>query len=137
MNADLTLICGICIFPIGDGTGWLRVTFADIHKHREQRAEYDAYRRDSGEPATLSMLEMLIGPEPIHWRAYHAKCEPEADQDAYQIDSERICTWRQLAHWTAHLMEKNWFADTDWDCLLREVAGDSPAETIQVLERAS
>jgi hypothetical protein len=34
-------------------------------------------------------------------------------------------------------MEKNWFAATDWDCLLREAAGDSEPVTLRALARAS
>jgi hypothetical protein len=132
--SDLTLICGKCRFPIDGDTGYLRVTFAAIHEHRQAEREY---RERNPEGSAVSMEEFLLGPEDVHWLAYHGKCEPEKDQDAYQIDAARLRTWQQLCHWTAHLMEKNWFALTDWDRLLREAAGDSEARTLRVLARAS
>jgi hypothetical protein len=131
---DLTLICHGCKFPVGDGDGWLRIMLSDIHVYRDAER---AYRAVHPEGEAMSLAGLLLAPEPVHWRAYHAHCETEPQEGAYQIGSERVRTWAQFAHWTAHLMEKNWFQLTDWDCLLREVAGDSPAETIQVLERAS
>lgn len=134
MSADLALICQQCRFPIEGDTGYLRVTYADIHKY--QRDE-KAYRERHPEGEAVSLEDFLLGPDPIHWRAYHDKCEPEPDASAYQIDAAKLRTWQGLAHWTAHLMEKNWFASTDWDCLLREAAGDTEARTLRVLARAS
>lgn len=134
MTADLTLICRKCRFPIDGDTGYLRVTFADIHENRAQQRAYDE-RHPEG--SAVSMEEFLLGPEDVHWRAYHDKCEPEKDRDAYQIDAARLRTWQHLCWWTAHLMEKNWFALTDWDCLLREAAGEGEAKTLRALPRAS
>lgn len=134
MTADLALICHKCQFPVNGDSGYLRVLYADIHKHRDQER---AYRQLHPEGEAVSIEDFLLGPEDIHWRAYHAACDPEIDQPCYAIDAERIQTWAQLCHWTAHLMEKTWFPATDWDCLLEQAAGDAEPTTLRVLARAS
>lgn len=134
MTADLTLICHGCRFPIEGDTGALRVTFADIAKNRQQDAEWKA---SHAEGTAMDLAEFLLGPDHVHWRAYHDKCEPEPDLSAYQIDAAKLRTWRDLARWTAHLMSKNWFAATDWGVLLEQAAGDSEPTTLRVLARAS
>lgn len=104
---DLTLICETCRFPINGNTGCIYVTFADIHATRRQEL-----------------------PE-IHWRTSHYAHFPEASADSYEISSERIATWKQMAWWTAHLMAKNWFTDSDWDDLLRELGGEGTPTRIR------
>ena len=132
MNADLTLICHKCRLPIEGDTGYLRVTYPDLHKYREQEREYSE-RHPEGE--AVSITEFLLGPEEIHWLPYHDKCEPEPDLDAYQIDAVQLQSWQCLARWTAHLMSKNWLPHTDWDELLREVSGESKVEQPRILVR--
>lgn len=134
MTADLTLICGTCGFPIAEDTGCLRVTMAEVRDHLRQYAEW---RQAHPEGSAIDLAELLLAPDEIHWGAYHYACDPARGEDQYQIDAGRIATWRAVCHWTAHLMEKNWFAATDWDDLLRELAGDSPASTFRILERSA
>lgn len=122
MTADLALICRACAEPIEGDTGCLRVTFAALAERRQQEQEY-AERHPEG--SAFSITDFLLGPKPVHWLAYHDKCEPEPDLDAYQIDAVQLRTWRGFAKWTAHLMAKNWFAATDWNSLLLEAAGET------------
>ena len=100
---DLTLICETCRFPINGDTGCIYVTFADI--------------RQTGHD--------------IRWRTSHYAHFTDGERDAYEISSERISSWRQLAWWTAHLMAKNWLALSDWDDLLRELSGESTPARIR------
>lgn len=132
--ADLTLICRRCRFPIDGDTGCLRVTYAAIAQYRQQDREY---RERHPEGSAVSLEDFLLGPDPVHWLAYHGKCEPVPDADAYQISAARLRTWQDLAHWTAHLMAKSWFGFTDWDVLLEQVAGGAEPTTLRVLARAS
>jgi len=103
---DLTLICETCRFPITGDTGAIYVPFADL-----QQTDHD-----------------------ICWRTSHY-AHPGMDEDSYGIAARRIATWQQLAWWTAHLMEKNWFRLSDWDTLLLEVAGETEPRRIRVAVR--
>ena len=105
--SDLTLICETCRFPINGDTGCIYTTFAEIRTSLEDRSDE------------------------IRWRTSHYAHFTESDRDTYEISSERIATWRQLAWWTAHLMEKQWFPLSDWDDLLRELGGDETPKRIR------
>lgn len=101
---DLTLLCGSCRFPIRGASGCVYAAFADIR-----------------------------GAQPdVRWRTCHYSCFPRGERDNYEISSERIATWQQMAWWTAHLMEKNWFPRSDWDDLLRELSGEVQPRRIRV-----
>ncbi|MBO0813601.1 MAG: hypothetical protein J2P30_00370 [Actinobacteria bacterium] len=129
MNADLALICCACLLPIEGDTGFLAAAYPDIAKAKREHAEWEASHGDGA----ISLEDFILPPEDIHWRAYHDRCNPDPDGSAYQIGSAELSTWRGLTRWTAHLMAKNWFALSDWDDLLREAAGESPATRIMVL----
>ena len=100
---DLTLICETCRFPINGDSGCIYALFREM--------------RDS--------------PDTIRWRTSHYAHFPADTGDTYEITAGRISTWRQLAWWTAHLMEKNWFPQSDWDDLLRELSGDDTPRRIR------
>jgi hypothetical protein len=130
---DLTAICDGCHTPVLDGTGWLGVRYADIHRYTRERREWD-----EAHPGSAHWIgELLSLPDPITWRVYHDRCDPWPDQDAYQIDVERIRTWQQLARWTSDLMAKNWLAESDWDDLLRELADDRGTRLVAAKARAA
>ena len=130
--ADLTLVCQGCRQPIEGDTGCLRVTLADLDRFRRQEADYGS-RHPAGE--AVSIEEFLTAPDPVSWHSYHDRCDPEKDLDAYQIDAAKLSTWQGLARWTAHLMEKNWLGCTDWDEVLREVAGVSTSKHPRIAVR--
>ncbi len=99
----------MCLQPIaadddgdGDGALWCRPETAAPPTDRED------------EP--VSLIELLASPDSrVRWRVTHESCEPDA---GYRIEVERIRTWPAYLHWTAHLMGKGWFADTNWDDLI-------------------
>jgi hypothetical protein len=126
---DLTLICEICRFPIEGDTGAIYATFPDINAARAREREE---RHGAVEVSSIDIVDLLMEPGPIHWRTGHYAHPEVQEVDSYEIDAVRIATWPALAHWTAHLMEKNWFALSDWDDLLREVAGEIPSRRIRV-----
>jgi hypothetical protein len=125
---DLTLICETCGFPVAGDTGCIYVAFDDVNAVR-------AYERSAShaDGTAVDVADLLTDPGPVHWRTRHWT-HPE-DRDCYEIGADRISTWPQFAHWTAHLMEKNWFALSDWDDLLREAAGDIPPSRIRIAAR--
>jgi hypothetical protein len=104
---DLTLICGKCRFPIRGASGCVYAPFAELRSPADE----------------------------IRWRTSHYSCFPRGVRDHYEIGSERIATWQQMAWWTAHLMEKNWFPRSDWDELLRELSGDVQPRRIRIEAR--
>lgn len=119
--SDLVLVCYGCKFPVGDGDGWLRVLYSDIREYTQRERAWN--ERAKGH--ALSVENFLLGPDLVHWRAYHRQCDPDMSEDSYWISSERIRTWPQLVRWTAQLMEKNWFGSTDWSSLLMDAVGDA------------
>ena len=101
---DLTLICETCRFPISGDSGCIYTTFAEIRPSSDE----------------------------VRWRTSHYAHFTGEIRDTYEIGSESIASWPRLAWWTAHLMEKHWFGLSDWDDLLREVAGQIPSRRIRV-----
>lgn len=134
MSAELTLICRKCSFPIAGDMGCLRVSFEAIREHARREREWKA---DHPAGSAVDINDFLLGPDEIRWEAYHDACDPAKGDDCYQIDAVQLTTWQGVCRWTAHLMDKNWFPSTDWDHLLRELAGEIPATTIRILERSA
>jgi len=128
---DLTLICENCAFPIAGDTGCLYVRMGELVAYREEHAAWRAARSDGA----VSAAELLLMPLPVAWHTSHDKCRPDRDDDAYEIDAVRIDSWARVAHWTAHLMDKNWLSSTDWKHLLRELSGETPSRRIRVVAK--
>lgn len=126
---EITLICETCRQPMTDAAaGSLSITYDGI---RRAQAE----QHDDGEGQAFSIEEFLAQPDGPCWRSRHYRCEPEGDEGEYAIGHDVLRTWSDLARWTAHLLGKNWLPGTDWDCVLREAAGESPARRIRAIER--
>ena len=131
--SDLAAICGECRRVVADGDGYLCVRFGDIRRYWSEKAEWE-----EAHPGSMHRLaEILTMPDEITWRVYHVRCDPLDGLDSYQIDVERIRTWRQLARWTSDLMAKNWLAHSDWDHLLRGIADDRGTRLVAVQARAA
>ena len=105
MSTELVIICGKCRSPIEGDTGFLGV---------RHRLISDAMVSDAHGRAAADIL----------WEALHDKCNPDPDDDCYQIDAITANTHAGLARWTSHLMSKKWLELTDWDELLREAIGE-------------
>ena len=112
MSNELVLFCGRCRAPIDGDTGFVGVRHGAI-------ARAQAEKRNHG-----------TEPEEVLWETLHNSCDPDPSDDCYQINAERIATYPALAWWTAHLMGKSWLALTDWDEVLREVAGEGGSPRI-------
>lgn len=135
--ADLTWLCGSCGQPVGDWDGYLYVSPLDAMARERVSRQREATH--AGRAVSIGELvrEWAEDPGIAAWRVTHHRCDSRPDfADGYHIDPGRIATWSQLAHWTAHLMDKRWFAHTDWDELLREAAGDTPPFRVCVAGRA-
>lgn len=108
---DLTLICELCSRPIHSGDGCLYALHSDINR---------AGRDDTFEAP---------------WHTGHFIHPEVRAVSAYAIGASEIQAWPHVARWTAHLMEKGWFALTDWDELMRELSGESAPRRIRALAR--
>jgi hypothetical protein len=107
---DLILICERCGFPIAHGEGSIYATYQDL----------GAARPDGGL---------------VHWHTRHDKCSEHLEESSYELGADQLTSQSDLARWTAHLMAKRWLALTDWDDLLREVAGEIPARRVLLVAR--
>ena len=130
--SDLTLICETCGFPVTGNTGSIYARYAEINSRQEADLEWHE-AHPPGE--AVDIVELLTMPGDIRWRVGHDSCRTDRGEGCHEIDDDRIATWPALAKWTAHLMEKNWFSLSDWDDLLREVAGEIPSRRIRVAAR--
>jgi len=116
-TVELEYICDYCGGPIEDRKGCLEVFFSDIHSYRHAQQEWQQVHGDG--PHTISQLLQL--PSHVPWRLHHYTCNPHR-VDGYDIDVAKVRTWRDLVRWTAHLLEKNWLALTDWHQVIRAAA---------------
>lgn len=103
--------CEVCELPIAGDDGVLFMEYGDLRRRDDA---LDAWRQAHPGPA-YSGEDHATYPERVHWHVRHHACGGEGEAVAvYVIESGRIDTWRKVAGWTAHLMEKRWLGDTDW-----------------------
>jgi hypothetical protein len=114
------LVCGACGAPIDSDSGWIVVDLDDV---MERERAWRSFRADN--PGPHSIGQLLALPRRIEWKAWHRACDPDIESNAYYIESGSLTTWAQVAHWTAHLMEKSWLSNTNWDDVLRGLASGS------------
>jgi hypothetical protein len=111
---ELDFICDLCGLPVEDGAGALYVAHADVAAARTSMAPSDADGR-------LDVIAFLGQPVPALWHIHHDVCRAP-DADGYDIAVELVRRWRDLAHWTAQLMEKSWLPATNWRVVLGDAA---------------
>lgn len=117
MDIELDFICDVCGRPVDDGQGALYVSYADIHKARSDRAEWEKTRG----AGAIDIVSMLTMGAPAPWQIQHDRCGA-ASVDAYDISVEHVRTWRALLKWTAHLMAKTWLPSTNWASVMESAA---------------
>ena len=122
--SEITLICETCGQPITGSQGSIYIRIGDVGAHREAERQW---REIHPVGTALDIAALALMPEDIRWRTGHDACRTDNDQDCYDIDAARISTWPRVAWWTAHLLEKNWLQDSDWDDVLRELSGEAPS----------
>lgn len=127
-DRELIMTCSTCHEPIADHQGYLWVSRAAVNDHVQASREWTKEREEEpGGAVSFPITDIFDHPKPVRWRGHHKNCDPDPDADAYTIESERLSTWADLAHWTAHLMEKSWLSATDWRKLLEGAAeGNGP-----------
>jgi hypothetical protein len=113
MNAQLIMTCGRCRAPIDGGSGFIGVRYREL-------APAEVLRKAGNFP------------DEVIWEALHNACDPNPAAACYAISADRIATWPAVAWWTAHLLAKPWIDLTDWDEVLRELAGEGGSPRIAV-----
>lgn len=112
-------LCDTCHVAIADGEGALCVDYRDIDRYTEDLKQARSQDVDSGATKTFQTLgyaDLSALPQPPRWSVEHEAC---ATPVGYVIPVEQLRTPAQLAHWTAHLWEKDWFRHTRWDAIAR------------------
>lgn len=126
------VVCTSCNAVIV-GDGYLEVDDGKaMHQHMNPPEPDIVYEKDDVRLDGFSGGQLLDWPAPVSWEAYHWACDPDIEAGTYWIEVDRIATYADVLDWTAHLMEKNWFNETDWSDLLRNVANGVPRGPLRV-----
>lgn len=119
---SIVWLCAVCGEPVDDEDGWLSVDIAYRNEVEDAWHEFEERERES-KSAGMDLGALLSLPEDAPWLAYHRRCDPNPEAASYWIAIERLRTHAQLLEFTAHLMGKRWLRYTNWDHLIRRMAG--------------
>ncbi len=111
-------VCDTCQKPIDTGkrTPVSRGGHV-VFLYDEWRAYEKAMSEFKAEHPTGWYTADMESPSAVQFHVLHYRCD-RLGGNPYSIDIPRIATWAQVAHWSAHLHGKAWFADTDWNGLM-------------------
>lgn len=123
VNDNLLWICEKCGQRLVADDGVLYMEYGDLHRRDEA---LEAWTKANPESERGGAAYMSF-PSAVHWHVRHNACGGDSEAtNAYVIESGRIDTWRKVAAWSAHLMEKSWLADTDWSARIHSAgAGEA------------
>jgi hypothetical protein len=117
---DLTAVCDLCADVVSPRDGYLWVDLAEVSRVTQQVEAWEI-EHPASEPMTGENLRTR--PQVARWRVTHTSCEPGPRESRYDIELDRIVSFRDLAGWTLHLMQKPWLRHTDWDELAEAALG--------------
>lgn len=125
----LVLLCDVCREPLGGAGDYLRVSVNEAVQRGAELNEWDERHRTPGGGISFDLSKPEDAPPPdVRWAVYHGGCDPDPDnEEGYWFGAERCTNFAELLYWTAHLMEKRWVRNTDWDHRLRRILHDSGA----------
>jgi hypothetical protein len=103
--------CDRCKWPIRNGQGWLTISYGDMRKYRRARKRW----KEKNPGPFIEGTALMRMPGCARWCAWHKRCDRTMDHSCYTVRIEEVRTERQLLEWTAQLIGKTWFADTDWE----------------------
>jgi hypothetical protein len=131
----LRAVCMSCRKDIPAGGGVVHIAHAEVHRiekanaaAREARlARVVAEGRTGIEAEIVSVEELIEEHQEARWQVHCDACNPHRFNGSlcdgcYWFAVERCVTWAQLVHWTAHLLEKDWVAATNWLDFIRITA---------------
>ncbi|MGH3500338.1 MAG: hypothetical protein ACRDQA_05480 [Nocardioidaceae bacterium] len=102
-HTDVVWTCRECGQPVLDGGGYVEVSRVEAQRVRD------------------SALAEPDGGDLAHWTAVHSRCNGQ--HHGYGVAVEGVRTFTGLAVYTADLVQRAWFHDTDWLQVLGEAAG--------------
>jgi hypothetical protein len=120
---EILVKCGVCGREVDDGTGHVGISVASVNAYQEKVKAYEAEHPDG-----FSTFESLVldYPSTPRWKAHHGDCV-EDDHCGYALQVDELRTWKDVAKWTGHVMEKTWCAHTDWlDMISSAASGNDP-----------
>ncbi|MCK9496146.1 MAG: GIY-YIG nuclease family protein [Dehalococcoidia bacterium] len=93
---------------------------AEVDRHDAEMKEWEErYPPPTSSWSPVPWERLANMPRPASWRTVHNECDPDPEgHSGYYIDGRNAATHEDLLYWTAHLMEKRWFAGTDWDVFI-------------------
>jgi hypothetical protein len=118
-----TWFCDYC----GERTpdGYLFVPDGDSQRFYAEKESWEARHDRPGDGLRLlSATDLASYPAGIRWSVACWDCiEGDSSLKAcdYSVALSTATTWEELLGWAAHLMGKTWFADSDFDDVLRRV----------------
>jgi hypothetical protein len=113
--------CEVCDQELGVNDGMILVSIEEAQEYLRAEAEWQAAHPLGADPAAL-----LEHPQRAPWHVRHVACGVDDVTRSYEIESERIQTWREVADWGSHLMDKVWVMGTKWADLVRGAGSQSP-----------
>ncbi len=127
VRPEIEVVCSLCREPIQARGGALGIDLDKVLAAERAQYVFEESHSD-GHGGTFSSLgDLLALPPSVAWQAWHWGCNPDADALVYEVPVEHMRTWRQVANWTAHLMEKSWLPHSTWGDILRALASGSDA----------
>jgi hypothetical protein len=112
---EITWVCDACGEEVGaDGQVLVRTS-----EQQRWRREHRSYQEQTRGKSVLSGDDVGAYPSVCRWQVLHSSCDPDPDDVRYWIATGTIGSFRQVVHWTSHLLAKRWVAEeTDWAALL-------------------
>ena len=106
--------------PCGAPARILFVLYREIFEYEQRRREWRERVRAKNQAAgrTLQVWDgddMRTMPGPTPWRV---SCDEHAPSSGNPYEIPYPTTWKSWVDWSAHLLEKEWFPDTNWSQLL-------------------
>lgn len=127
-SKHLTWQCEVCDQTIACGAGYIACHTSEALDRLSRWKEFSEDHRDRKTGWTAYCLADAPMIPSARWHVLHRICDPQPESwDDYWIAVERAQTVEQLLSWTIHLAEKSWYSHTNWDDLIRKVAGKSLA----------
>lgn len=106
--------CYKCDKLINNGEGHVQISWEDYSRFKQQD---DHFRQISGDSNGFISAKTMVAfcPKRMNWYSVHTKCEPEGE--FYAIPVEDLRSSDDLLEAVEHLIEKDWFLETDFKSL--------------------
>lgn len=120
---ELLWNCRECNSVTNDG--WLTLPGAELYKALDALKASDELSKKADGVYTAADLMAL--PDGGEWSVICRGCYKDEMESAadYDIDLDRIGSYKDALDWTLHLMEKSWFPNTNWEETIRSATPET------------